>query len=98
VEVDEEVVVVAEVTELISEEILDKTEVRGSEVGSEVLIVSGMEVLMDKLLIVSGMEVLIDKLLSKLFVVEEELLVMATDDVEDDSPVVVARLDAYVIV
>lgn len=76
---------VAEVSELISEEILDRTEVRGSEVDSEVLMVRGIEVL-------------IDKLLSKLLAVEAELPVIETDKVEDDNPVVVARLDPYVIV
>ena len=84
VEVDEEDVVVAEVIELISEEKLDRSEVRGSEVGSEVLMVGGIEVLADKLL-------------GRLFVVEE-LLVIATDEDDVDNPVLVARLDAYVIV
>jgi hypothetical protein len=83
---EEEVVVEAEVTELINEDTLDSTDVSGSEVDNEVLRVRGMEVL-------------IDTLVSGLFEVVE-LLVTRTEEVveEEDDPVDVAGLVVYVIV
>jgi hypothetical protein len=84
---EEEVVVEAEVTELINEDTLDSTDVSGREVDNEVLRVRGMEVL-------------IDTLVSGLFEVVE-LLVTRTEEVveeEEDDPVDVAGLVAYVIV
>jgi hypothetical protein len=84
---EEEVVVEAEVTELINEETLDSTDVRGRDVDNEVLRVRGMEVLIETL--VSGLIEVV------------ELLVTRTEEVvdeDDDDPVDVAGLVAYVIV
>jgi hypothetical protein len=83
---EEEVVVEAEVTELINEDTLDSTDVSGREVDNEVLRVRGMEVLIDTL--VSGLFEVVELLVTRIEEVVEE----------EDDPVDVAGLVVYVIV